>query len=340
MSTNRFVENLVKGTVPVFYHMVVVLLSATIALSLPYIVQFMAKNFLTYWTIIGNEKVFLIMVEMTLAIFLILISHYIRISWKDRKLANMARNSGLLFVSLTRGLFTRRKTRKIKEEQGFGRDIMLMCATGFNTFVDPKSDLHEVVRQCREAKIVLMNPEESEVRQRSKSIPDPDFSPTQVTQEVIESIHFLKELQLVKKNIKLKLYQDPPFLKLEILGDYLWMQYYHMGLNVRIMPEFTFQHNQNPGSLYKPFYQYFLTSWYHPDIPEYDFITGELIYRDLAGNEVKRAKFDLSDREENCEVSLKHPSLCKRDERSGYETSSIVGANNYHLRSQNYYSED
>jgi hypothetical protein len=58
------------------------------------------------------------------------------------------------------------------------------------------------------------------------------------------------------------------------------------------MPEYVFKHDQNLGSLYLPLYQYFLTQWNHPDIPEYDLESDELIYRNRGGNEVKREKFD------------------------------------------------
>jgi hypothetical protein len=57
------------------------------------------------------------------------------------------------------------------------------------------------------------------------------------------------------------------------------------------MPEYVFRHDQNTGSLYIPFYQYFLTRWNAPDIPEYVLDSDELIYRDAAGNEVRREKF-------------------------------------------------
>jgi hypothetical protein len=72
----------------------------------------------------------------------------------------------------------------------------------------------------------------------------------------------------------------------------MWIQYYHTGLDVRRMPEYVFKHDQNLGSLYLPLYQYFLTQWNRPDIPEYDLESDELIYRDRGGNEVKREEFD------------------------------------------------
>jgi len=83
-----------------------------------------------------------------------------------------------------------------------------------------------------------------------------------------------------------------PFLKMVISGDYIWIKHYHTGFDVRRMPEYVFGYNQNPGSLYVPFYQYFLKWWDDYKIPEYDLESDELIYRDIAGNEERREKFD------------------------------------------------
>ena len=59
-----------------------------------------------------------------------------------------------------------------------------------------------------------------------------------------------------------------------------------------MMPKYVFKHDPDTGSLYLPFYYYFLRRWNNPDIPEYDLETDELIYRDLSGNEARREKFD------------------------------------------------
>jgi hypothetical protein len=95
-----------------------------------------------------------------------------------------------------------------------------------------------------------------------------------------------------QKNVRLKLYPDRPFLKMAILGDYIWLQHYQPGLDLQRMPRYVFKHDPNIGSLYFPFYQYFLGRWNNPDIPEYDLETDELIYRDTAGNEERRENMD------------------------------------------------
>jgi len=58
------------------------------------------------------------------------------------------------------------------------------------------------------------------------------------------------------------------------------------------MPEYVFKHDQNLGSLYIPFYHYFMTRWNDPDVPEYELESDDLIYRDSAGNEKRREKYN------------------------------------------------
>lgn len=284
-----------KGLAHVLYHIVVVALSAAFALSLPFTTAFVARNILKYWSFIENDKLFLVSVEMALAILLVLFSNHIRRSWKDRRLSKMARATGLVYVTPTKGFYARKRIRKLKERQGIARDVMVIGSTGFRTFVDPKGELHHVIQNCREAKIMLLNPDSEGATVRAKSILNPEITPERLGEQIRKSIRFLKELRAVQKNIQLKLYPDTPLLKLSILGDYLWVQHYHAGLDVQMMPKYVFKHDQNPGSLYVPFYEYFLMRWNSPHLPEYDLNSDELVYRDAAGNELRREKFNQTD---------------------------------------------
>jgi len=230
----------------------------------------------------------LISVEMSFGILFIFLFAWIRKSWKDRTLSNMARSSGMVLVTPAKGFFANRRIRKLKESQGIGREIMVISSTGFRTFVDPKGELHQVIQNCREAKIMLLNPNSEGTTVRAKSIPALDVTPESFREQTSKSIGFLKALKAAQKNVKLKLYSDPPFLKMAILGDYVWLQYYQPGLDVQTIPKYVFKHDPNIGGLYFPFYQYFLVKWNNLGIPEYDLETDGLIYRDRTGNEVRR----------------------------------------------------
>ncbi len=103
----------------------------------------------------------------------------------------------------------------------------------------------------------------------------------------------LKRLKATGKAVKLKLYSDPPLVKLAILGDYLWLKHYHTDLDVQTMPEYVFQHNRKDHGFYNLFYQYLIQRWDNPQIPEYDFDTDELVYRGHNGTEVIRQRFGI-----------------------------------------------
>jgi hypothetical protein len=277
-------------TVPshILSHVAIIGISAGIALSLPYTAGIAAQKFLLYWSFIGNEKIFLLTVEIAAAVLLILFFNYVGGVWRDRRLAATAKEAGLVTVSSPRGFLARRRNRKLKEDQGMARDIMVMGSTGCRTFVDPDGDLHHVVKNCREARIMLLNPYSEGANIRAKSILVPEITLERLREQIRMSIAYLKELKAVQKEIRLKLYDDVPFLKMAVSGDYIWAKHYHAGFDVQVMPEYIFMHNQNPGSLYATFYRYFLKQWNDPGVPEYDLEKDELVYRDVAGNELKR----------------------------------------------------
>jgi len=283
-----------KGSLRILYHIVVIILSAAIALSLPYTAGFIAQKFLAYWSLIENEMIFLVSIEIACAMLLIFFFNYIGRGWKDRNLSNAAKSAGLAFAPSRKGLFAQKRIKSLKEKQGIARDIMIIGSTGFRTFVNSNGDLHDVIKNCREAKIILLNPHSEGASLRTKSILDSDINIDHFREQISKSIDFFKGLKGAQKNVKLKLYTDVPFFKLAILGDYIWIQHYHPGLDVQIMPEYVFRHAQNLNGFYTPFYQYFLSRWNDPEIPEYDFDTEELIYRDKTGNEIRREEFNLT----------------------------------------------
>jgi hypothetical protein len=289
--------HVMKGWGHLFYHILIISISAAFALSLPFTMTFVAQKLLVYWAYIGNERLFLLLTELALTVLLILLSNYVIGNWRDRRFCRMAKAAGLALVAPSKGFLARRRIRKLKQEQGLARDVMFIGSTGFRTFVDPEGELHQVIRHCREAKIMLLNPYREGARVRAKSIVSPEVTPENLAEQIKKTIDYLRRLKEAQKNINLKLYNEPPFLKLTVLGDHLWLQYYSAGMDIERMAKFVFKHSQNPNSLYAPFYQYFWTRWTNPEIPEYDLETDELVYRDSAGNEATRETFPPSARE-------------------------------------------
>jgi hypothetical protein len=281
-----------NGVGQVLFHVLLVALSAGIALSLPYVVGFIGNNFWDYWSIIEKETVYLISVETIIAIVLLLVFNYIGRSWKDHQISKMAKSAGLVYFLPAKNVFAQKKMTRLKRRQGFARDVMIISSTGYRTFVDPRGELHSVLQHCRGARIMLLNPRSEGAHARARSILDPNVTPETFSEQVKKSVDFLKGLR-AGKNIRLKLYDDTPFLKLAILGDHVWIKHYHPGLDVESMPEYLFEHDQNLGGFYTPFYHYFLARWENPAIAEYDLETHELIYRDASGKEISREKTDM-----------------------------------------------
>jgi hypothetical protein len=269
-------------------HLVVVIVSAGIAFSLPWA----ARHFLTFWSRVEHENILLMCVELAVAAVLILAVNFLRRSIKDRRLAKTASDAGLISCFHSQGKRIRLQIAASKTQQGHGQPLRVIGFTGFSTFADPKSDLYPIVQNCLEAKILLANPFSDVVRRRIGQQPDAEAALNRVRHEVVASIRLLKSLKAAGKAVKLKLYSDLPLVRLAILGEHVWLQCYHTNLEVGTRPEYVFQHDRQEYGLYALWYQYFLKRWASPTLPEYDFDRDELVYREDGEGEVRREGFD------------------------------------------------
>ncbi len=276
-----------KNASEVGYHIAVLCVSAGIAMSLPTV----ATSFLTYWTKVEKEKASLVALEIAVAALLILVMTYIRRSRKDRELAKMANSAGFVSFFTKPANVAKKEIQKLRETHGRGRTVMVIGSSGYGTLRDQVGDLSIVLDKCLGANIMLVNPLSQGAATRLRAIANPKMSIEKYREEVRQSIDLLKRLKAVGKSVKLKLYSDPPLLKLVILGDYLWMQHYHTDLDIQEMPEYVLRHNSKDHGLYTLCYQYFVQRWERMEIPEYDLDTDELVYRNANGGEVRRERF-------------------------------------------------
>lgn len=145
--------------------------------------------------------------------------------------------------------------------------------------MNPSGDLYHVLQNCLEVKIMLLNPDTEAVWARSRTLLLPDVTIETLREQVKQSIRFLKRLKAAQKPISLKLYSDPPLVKLSILGDYIWLQHYHPEFDVQRMPQQVFKHNQNDCGRYTLFYQYFMKRWESPEIAEYNLERDTPVFR-------------------------------------------------------------
>ncbi len=294
-----------KNASEIGYHIVVLCLSAGIAMSLPIV----ATSFLSYWSRVEKEKVSLVALEIGVAVLLIIVMTYIRRSWKDRELAKMAHNAGFVSFFPKRAGLAEHGIRELRETHGRGRTVMVIGSSGYGTLRDQVGNLSTVLDKCLGANIMLVNPFSQCASTRIRAIAHPNISIEKYREEVRQSIELLKRLRAVGKSVKLKLYSDPPLLKLVILGDYIWMQHYHTDLDIQEMPEYVLRHNANDYGLYTLCYQYFVQRWELTEMPEYDLETDELVYRDKNGGEVRRERFGQEDVPQSIEQGREVPVL-------------------------------
>lgn len=294
-----------RDTAGSLYHIVVVALSGGIALLLPA----GAKQFLSFWSRVEQDRLSLIAVEMTVAVLLIVCLNYFHRSIRDRALASVAVGAGLVsfFPRRTRG--AQRHIKQLKEEQSTGRTISVIGSSGHSTFVDQVGGLSSVLDKCLGARIMLVNPYSQEVSARIQAISHPEFTLEKFQKEVQQSIQLLKRLKAMGKAVKLKLYSDSPLIKLVILGDYLWLQHYHADLDVQTMPEYVLRHNRKDHGLFTLYAHYFVQRWESAEIPEYDLDTDELVYRSRTGNEIRRERFEIETESEEIVVLLEPRGL-------------------------------
>jgi hypothetical protein len=204
----------------------------------------------------------------------------------------LARGAGLVSFFPLHDPGAGRRIRELKQRQSLGRTVLAIGVTGHGTVVDDKAEMHALLETCLEAKLILLNPFSEEAARRAQSLSHSDISPDRFRQELQDTLALIKRFRVSGKVIRLKLYSDRPHLRMVILGDYLWLQHYHTGLDVKWMPEYVFQHHLDHHGLYTLFYQYFTKRWENQEIPEYDFETDELVYRSRNGTELRREPFE------------------------------------------------
>jgi hypothetical protein len=280
-------RDVLKELSALLFHGLVVLLSAGIAWSLPTL----AAKFLVFWGQVEHDRVLLLTIEVGVALVLIMLSNYFWRAHRDRRQAVMARGAGLVSFFPLHDPGAGKTIRRQKQQQSLGRTVLAIGVTGHGTVVDDKAELHALLDTCLEAKLLLLNPFSEEAARRAQTLYRPDVAPTRFREELGETIALIKRLRANGKVIRLKLYSDRPHLRMVILGDYLWLQHYHTGLDIRWMPEYVFQHIPEHHGLYTLFFQYFTKRWENLEIPEYDFQSDELVYRGRSGSELRREPF-------------------------------------------------
>lgn len=281
-----------KGVRQVLSHGAVTILAVAIAFSLPGFANYILNE---WWPRVEGNANLLLGSEIALASILALIFNMAKVLWDHRQGVHIARLASLVHARNSRaGWWNRRRERALVNRLTTARDAFVLTLTGFDTLVAKDSPLRPVIEKAYEIRFMLVNPVGRGLRQRAESLPS-EVTLLTLHTEIEATIGALSGLRKYGKKVKLKFYDEEPFWKLVILGDYIWVQHCHSGFGVREQPEYVFalKHTEPRHGLFVPFYMVFLNYWNDTRHPEYDFDTNELVYHDAGGKETGREALGL-----------------------------------------------
>ena len=292
MDHSKHFHSLTLGIHHAFSHIVITLLAVGIAFSLPTA----ASYILFYWwpKVEGNSQLLMI-TEIGFATLLVLLFNMSKIAWDGRRSIHMNKIASLVYAREGSNWLSRWKERDMRKKIASVRDVHIMSLTGYDTFISENSQLRNTLELAYEVRVLLANPYGKGIASRSLSTEAPEAMLLAYRQETEASIAYLRKLATAGKKVKLKFYEEPPFWKVVVTGEYVWVQYCHDGHEVKIQPEYVFglQHENPQRGFFEAFYKYFLDQWKDPNHPEFNFETNELIYRNDNGNEIRKTAFLL-----------------------------------------------
>src|SRR6266699_951668 len=268
-------------------HGVITLLAVAVAFSLPQAASYILNQ---WWPKVEGDASLLLATELGLAFVLALLFNLAKIAWDNRQKVATAKLASLVYArNAGSGWLSRRRERALLRRLPAARDAFVLSVTGHDTFVAPRSLVREALEKAYEIRVMLVNPVGKGLRKRADSLP-PEITVLTLHTEIEATIGYLSGLRRFGKKVKLKFYDEEPFWKLIVLGDYVWVQHCHSGFAVKQQPEFVFalQHREPRQGLFVPFYMVFLNQWNDTRHHEYDFDANELVYRDSSGKETGR----------------------------------------------------
>lgn len=292
MYNHRKPQNLRTSVRFALSHTLITLLAIGTAFALPGLARYILYY---WWPRIEADAQILLATEILFAAVLATLFNLAMASRDNGRFAECARLASLVHARSGRGWLDFWRGRRFKNSGAAARDAFVMAVTGFRTFVETKSMLRAALGSTYELRVMLADP---------AGIPGPQqngdpLAPADgaaMLRELEASIAFLTDLHRSGKKVSLRFYAEPPFWKLVILGEHVWVQYCRDGREHSRTPEYVFALNPDhpDHSLYVPFYMLFLNKWTESQLPEYDFDRAELVHRDGLGSEIRREPFCLA----------------------------------------------
>lgn len=271
-------------------HTGIILLAVSIAFSLPGLANFIL---FTWWPMVSADSQLLLVNEIAFTVVLVALFNFLLSAWDAHRSRRINTMAMLVHARQQGEQLSRRIDRNLIGRIIGTRDVSVMSITGYDIFVSKMRQLRQIIDDCYELRVLLMNPYGPGALRRAQSIGEVDKLLEDYRHETEATVERLESLVSAGKKVTLKFYDEPPFWSLIVTGEHVWVQYCHDGQALRTQPEYVFALSKdNPAhGLFPAFYVHFLNHWDDPGHPEYDFSTRQLVYRNERGNETKRVPF-------------------------------------------------
>lgn len=271
-------------------HAGITLLALGIAFSLP---QAASYILFTWWPKVRADTQLLLVTEIAFAAVLVLLLNLAKLAWRYRKAAQFGEIASLVYAREGDGRLSRWMKDNLMRTLPWKRDLTVMATTGFGTFAAEDSALKNLLAECYEIRVMLMNPYCAGAMAYAAGHADPEAILATTRREVRASIACLQRLRAVGKNVTLKFYDEAPFWKLVFTGEHVWVRSCHSNRDAARGPEYVFalQPGKPDRGFFPAFYTHFLDQWSDPRHPAYDFDTGEWVYRDAKAAKLRRVPY-------------------------------------------------
>ncbi len=268
-------------------HIAITALAIGIALSLPHAATYVLYD---WWPKVQTSSGLLFATEAGFSATLILLFNLMAVMWGNRQVMAAARQASLVYAWDADAKRSRRRTRSLVRHSSLPRDVFVLTLTGYNTFVDRSSLFSEVIHTAYEIRVMVLNPWGKAAARRMEAISEEGADLESMRAEIADTVAALTSLHRMGKKVALKFYDDEPAWKVIVVGDHVWVQHCHHGVEMKRQPEYVFSLRPElpRQGFFVPFYTYFLDSWNKLQHADFDFSTQEMIWRDGLGKELRR----------------------------------------------------
>ncbi|MDD3311306.1 hypothetical protein [Pseudodesulfovibrio sp.] len=185
---------------------------------------------------------------------------------------------GLFYCNMHADESSREQSNQLLRNKGMeSTDIIIVGATGYNTFVAKDSPLHDSVRSCKgTVRVILAYPFSEGVARRAEQL---NTTPDAYREEIHKTLAYLRDQHFAAACIRIKMYQEAPFWKALFVSDCVWVQQYPPDQHVADAPCFAYFKQMDGNGLYMHHYRRWVRMWNSRRMGAVDLDEGTVSFR-------------------------------------------------------------